>query len=159
MNRDPLALWRIISLLAAMILMILPLPKIASYFWPQWVLFVLFVWLMIDDRSFNLLSVWCCGIVVDLLLGSPLGLHALVYTAMTYVLLRLYRQIMHFPTWQQSIVLALFVMMNFVTVDAFYRINGIDYNDYQWISIVTTAFIWPWVKHLFNIHWQAHHHD
>lgn len=146
MRSDPLGLMRLLSLLLAMILMILPLPWVASIIWPNWVMLVLFIWLMKDSRSFNLITVWLVGLFADLLLGSPLGLHALCYTLMAYIIVRWYRQIQHFPTWQQTLLFAGCILVSLLITDVTRLIIGVQCDIWQSLSVLTTALLWPWAK-------------
>ena len=110
-NADRYFFWRIFTMLIAMALSILPLPVWASYIWPNWLLFTLCVWLMIHPNYLCLSAIWCMGLFMDLLLASPLGLHAFGFVIVAYLIMRWYRQLLHFPIWQQTLAIGLFTLI------------------------------------------------
>jgi len=65
-----------ISLLMSLVLTILPLPAWASWWRPQWVFLVLIFWMLTLPYRVGLGVAWIMGLIVDLLLGTTLGLHA-----------------------------------------------------------------------------------
>lgn len=136
-------------LVVAGVLSILPLPHWAQSFRPQWVLLFLLVWARIYKASIGLLSAFVVGLLVDLLLGTVLGLHALSYVLVLYLFYRNDTRTRHFSLLQQSFYLSLYLLMAFVVCWLF----GLWFSDNAptlsmlW-SVLTTALLWPWMTML-----------
>ena len=66
----------IFTLLIALMASIMPMPLNADAFRPDWVLIVLMYWCMALPGRVNILTAWVMGFLLDVLLGSVLGVHA-----------------------------------------------------------------------------------
>ena len=73
------------SLVVALILMILPLPDWAQIYRPNWVALVLIYWSMALPGRVGLWFAFFCGIVLDTLLGTLLGQHALALVIIIFL--------------------------------------------------------------------------
>ena len=79
----------LVTLLIAVILTIIPLNETLAVWRPEWIALTLIHWaLLIHDRV-SLLLAFTLGLVIDTLYGSILGQHALGYTLITYLAVRL----------------------------------------------------------------------
>ncbi|WP_143871470.1 rod shape-determining protein MreD [Catenovulum sediminis] len=134
-----------LTLLFALILAIAPMPKMLESFRPDWILLVLFYWAIALPHRVNVGTAWVCGFILDILLGSVLGAHALILALVTYIASANYLTIRNFSLWQQALIVGL--------VSAFYHLG--DYWIQHFLTtayflpelmwpVVTNTFIWPW---------------
>lgn len=107
--------WAIVlSLVAALILSVLHLPE----WWPQWlgwlrpnwVAMTVFFWVLAVPHRFGLVAAWLLGLLVDVLLGEPLGLNGAMLAVLTYITWSLYERVRMFSALQQSIILFFLVL-------------------------------------------------
>lgn len=103
------------SVVAALILAIVPLPDAVDPFRPDWVAVVLLYWSLIEPRRYGLLTAFWLGIVLDTLTGSLLGQHALALLVLVYLSQRFYLRIRAFPASQVALmVIALLALYEFI---------------------------------------------
>lgn len=74
-RRSPL-LALIFSLLGALLLSVLPLPEALVPWRPEWVTLVLVFWVMHAPQWVGVWTAAFMGVLLDILLAAPLGLHA-----------------------------------------------------------------------------------
>ncbi|GMW06137.1 MAG: rod shape-determining protein MreD [Gammaproteobacteria bacterium] len=117
---SPLTLW--LTLIAAMLLAIVPLPEVLEPFRPPWVTMVVIYWCLMWPRLCGILTAFLAGIVLDVLFGNLLGQHALALSVVAFLTLRFHLQIRIFPLWQ--LTMTVFMLL---TIDAFlvFWIDGI----------------------------------
>ena len=98
----------LVSFFLAMVLSILSLPGLGSWEFgflrPDWILLVLIYWVIALPHRVGLLTAWVLGLLADVLLGTLLGQHAIVFMVVAYVASNLYQRLRMFAVWQQSLV-------------------------------------------------------
>ena len=136
-----------LSLVAALLLQLLPLPALAIWFYPNWILIVLIFWLIAMPQLYGIVLAWTVGLLVDLLLGGPLGEHAFIFTAIAYIIQKMQIKLLAQPWWQQFSVIFLLVLcamlLHYVLMA---MIKQAPNTGYYWVSALTSALIWPWVS-------------
>lgn len=144
-----------ITLLIAMMLTILPLPTWAVWLQPAWVFMVLLFWMMTIPHRVSIGTAFISGLLLDLLTGTMVGQHALLFTIISYFFIRFQAPIHSLPPWQQTILVLIstvvylalqywiMVMANISPITAKY-----------WLPILSTTLLWPWVRFLL----QDYHH-
>jgi rod shape-determining protein MreD len=131
------------SVVAALILAIVPLPDALAPFRPDWVAVVLLYWSLIEPRRYGLLTAFWLGIVLDTLSGSLLGQHSLALLLIVYLSQRLYLRIRAFPASQVAILvivlLAIYELVLFL-IDGFAgrRVPLVE----RWAPVVTGGLLW-----------------
>ncbi len=131
--------------LVALLLTILPLPEAVRFMRPQWASLALIFWVMAAPDRFGIITAWLLGITVDLLLNSLLGLHALSFAIIAFIMLRLHKQFRVFPLWQQSaIVLGLLLLERFITVWTTGFAGQPAPPGLHWLAPFVGALLWPW---------------
>ena len=95
----------LLSFIFSFMLAIIPLPIWATIWRPDWVEMVLIYWCLAIPQRIGIISAWSIGIIYDVLHNSLLGQHALFFSVIAYVSIKLHRQIRLFPLWQQAIVI------------------------------------------------------
>src|SRR5690606_30698867 len=107
-------------------------------------LLVVIYWVFILPQSASMLALMALGIVQDMLMGTPLGQHALMLMPVIWLCLRSYRRVRHFSRWQE--VLWVLVLISVALLVGYWvqsltgrRIDSI----YLLLPALTSAFVWP----------------
>ncbi len=141
----------VISFLIAFILTIFPLPEWAEWLRPPWVLLVLVYWTLAEPQRIGFFTAWVVGLIVDVLTGTLLGEHALVFVLATYFILRFHARIKHFYFWQQSVVVFMLVFFNQLIL--FWvqgMINQLPSSGLYWLASLASLIAWPIVIFLLS---------
>ena len=77
-------------------------PEWLSMIRPNWLLVVLFFWLIEVPHRIGLIGTWILGLMVDVLLAQPLGLSGLILASITSVTWRFYDRLRMYSALQQS---------------------------------------------------------
>ncbi len=134
----------VLSLIAALMLTIAPMPEWAMPFRPDWVALALLYWGMTFPQNYSVGSAWITGLVLDVAQGTLLGQHALALSVVMYVTVKFHLQLRQFPVLQLvATVFAMLALYQFVL----FWINGvagvaapaITY----WGPVIAGAVIWP----------------
>ena len=89
-----------LTLFAAIVLTIVPLPGLIETVWPFWVALVVIYWALEYPRFMSLGLAFSVGLLLDFMTVSLLGLHALRLVILTYLVLRFRARLRFFPPWQ-----------------------------------------------------------
>lgn len=140
--------WWIVSLtfLVGMILTIMPLPYWAIWFRPDWVLLVVIYWTLTCPDEIGVGIAWLVGLLLDILLASMLGEHALAFALVGYFCIKFHLRIHSLFFWRKTT--AIFLLILLYKSVLFWAQGFIgqlpDYRIY-WLSTVTSLLAWPWV--------------
>lgn len=138
-----------LSFLLASSLTIMPLPSWGIWFHPAWVELVLCFWVLYLPQRFNLFYAWVIGLILDMLVGSILGLHALLFTLIAYVIKRFYQQIHMFPRWQQGVIIFIILALYQIILFWLQAIIGQPHSlSLFWISPLISMLLWPLIANL-----------
>ena len=117
---------------------------------PTFVLLTLIYWNMALPDRIGIMAALSFGIFVDLVEGSLLGLHGILFILITYVCQRFFYQFRVSPLWQQSFILFfLFILYKQVFALDFMNTNQ-DLTNFSDLSFfknsllfaLSSAFIW-----------------
>lgn len=112
MNRKRGSLMLIaVSLLAALMLELFPLPSMLQFWQPPWLLLTVLFWSLHQPGFMGLTAAWGAGLVLDGALGSPLGMHALLFTLAATLTLATQRLLLALPMIQQALWGALLTLL------------------------------------------------
>jgi rod shape-determining protein MreD len=132
------------SLLLAMILRILPLPRELFLLNPDWVLLFLLYWNMAIPDRVGVGTAWFAGLITDALTGRMLGQHALAYAVVAYVCIRLHRRLRLYPLYQQALSILLFQFMSQLLVFWTQNIKAVNaIGAGYWTPSLVGALAWP----------------
>lgn len=96
------------SLLAALLLNLLPLGRIT--WMPDFLLLALVFWCLHEPRHIGVLVACGLGLIMDVHRTTLLGMHALVYAAVAYVVYLVHRRLLLFKAhWQALQLFAIFM--------------------------------------------------
>lgn len=135
-----------LSILAAIVLVILPLPSWVAWFRPHWLLLVVAYWALALEDKISVGIAWLLGILLDILQGTLFAEHALAMCCIIFIVIKLRRKLRLFPMWQQCLIMGILVLLYqsiILTIQMIIDqpINSVLY----WMSVITSAIIWPWV--------------
>jgi rod shape-determining protein MreD len=136
------------TFLVAMILAVMPMPEIfpveIGYLRPEWVVLVLVYWVIALPHRVGIVIAWILGLLLDVLLGSLLGQHAISLVVVAYIAVNLYQRLRMFSIWQQSLVLFGIVGVNQLINFWIESIAGLtEWNMWYLLASVMSAFLWP----------------
>ncbi len=137
------------TLLIALMASIMPMPLNADAFRPDWVLIVLMYWCMALPGRVNIITAWVMGFLLDVLLGSVLGVHAAAMAISIYIIVVNHQKIRNFSILQQALITGVLAALYHLVVFWLQRflIDIIFLTSYLY-PVVTTIILWPWVFYL-----------
>ena len=137
------------TLLIALMASIMPMPLSADAFRPDWVLIVLMYWCMALPGRVNIITAWVMGFLLDVLLGSVLGVHAAAMAISIYIIVVNHQKIRNFSILQQALIMGVLAALYHLVVFWLQRflIDIIFLTSYLY-PVVTTIILWPWVFYL-----------
>lgn len=136
----------LLSLLFAMMLAVLPLPEAFVALRPAWVLLVVIFWVMLNPHRVSLGFAWCCGLMLDVLTDTMLGMHALSFTLVAYFVAKWSVRLKLFPIWQQAWFIFLFLLLNQVFLFIPQALIGNSQVAFlYWLSPLLGMLLWPWL--------------
>jgi rod shape-determining protein MreD len=135
-----------LSLLAALVLMILPLPDWAQIYRPNWMALVLIYWSMALPKRVGLWFAFFSGIILDTSLGTLLGQHTLALVLIIAINMNFYQRIRVLALAQQAIYVFVLLLINQVVVA---WVEGFLGRSTPLLAFFGAPFvgmlIWPWV--------------
>ncbi|MCG7895567.1 MAG: rod shape-determining protein MreD [Candidatus Thiodiazotropha taylori] len=135
-----------LSLLVGFILTIMPLPEWANTFRPQWVALILIYWCMTMPERIGVGVGWSTGFLLDVLTGTLLGQHALGFSVVAYLMLRLHLRVRVIPLRQQ--VFTIFILLLVERLLALWSTGAANYPTpslWYWVTPVVSTLLWPWI--------------
>ncbi len=134
------------TFVAAILLNIMPMPLWAEPFRPDWVALTLIYWCVAAPHYVNVGTGWVLGLVLDVLYGSLLGLHALAKSVIAYAAVRLHLKLRMFPRWQQAGVVLVLLMINQVLLIWIRSAVGrAPQTLAYWTPSIVGMLAWPWL--------------
>jgi rod shape-determining protein MreD len=136
----------ILTIIAAILLSMLPLPAMLESLKPYWVALVIIYWSLETRSSISLGLAFFVGILVDIFSGSLLGLHALSLVVMAFLVQRFRSRIRFFPPWQQALsVLGLLVNDRIILIWIGALLGEPLPTLSYWLSPLIGMAVWPWL--------------
>lgn len=134
----------LVTIIFALMLMVVPLPDVATPFRPDWVALTLIYWAMMLPRSWSVGSAWIIGIVLDVAQGTILGQHALALCFIVFMTVRFHLLMRVFPIQQlTATVFAILALYQFIL----FWVNGVAGVDVPavnyWGPVISGTLLWP----------------
>lgn len=141
------AWWYIsLSILAAIILSIMPLPLAIKSFRPDWLAMVLLYWTIALPHRVNIGTAWIVGFLLDILLGTVLGVHALALSVVVFVTASNFQKLRNFSVWQQAILIGVFLVLYHIIIFWLNRfLLDVNLSVEQMYPVLTSSLFWLWL--------------
>ncbi len=131
------------SMLLAAVLMIVSWPPV--WMKPYWVALMMIYWLLESGHLRKLGTVFMIGLLIDLLVGTLFGQHALSLLIMAY-LLGLFRQRIQFMSGPQLTVVVFMLLVNDRVLQLWVlSLSGTLPGWEYWLQPLAGAVAWPWL--------------
>jgi len=102
----------------------------------------LIYWAMALPQRVSIGVAWFTGLLMDVITGGVLGIHAFAYALVIYLVGRLHLQLRQYPLWQQAItILSLIFLVHFITMFN----TPISLSWTHWMTVLTSTLVWPLV--------------
>lgn len=136
----------LLSVFVSLVLALMPLPIVFEMYRPDLVLLVIMYWSIALPHRVNIGFAWMAGLIIDLALGSPLGVRSLTYSIVIYITASNYQKIRNFSVWQQAMLVALFLALYYLLVFWLnhFLLDIYFLPQYLW-PVLTGALAWPWL--------------
>lgn len=106
----------LLSFIVGLALTIMPLPDILEAARPEWIIMVLVYWVMALPQRVGVGLAWIIGLLVDVMRDALLGQFAFTLALIAFIVTRLHQRLRVFPIWQQALVVALLVLLQYILV-------------------------------------------
>lgn len=141
------ALWIVaFSFFVAYLLSAVPLPQIIALARPDFVAMCLIFWVIVLPERVGILIGFCVGLLQDVLMGTYLGVFALSYSTVAYLVLVLHQRLRMYPLLQQALVVFMIIAVAQILVqwskDLFS--TGIT-GEMHLLPSIASALLWPWI--------------
>jgi rod shape-determining protein MreD len=141
----------LLSIFIALILSIVHLPEALQAWRPEWVALAIIHWGMLFPKKNHYLMVWIAGLLLDALLGSTIGQHALGFVIVLFITIRMTERIT-----PNTLIQHLF--LNFIALGTYLLVNlwilGISdekpHDWSYWFPLFSSLLFWPLVHSLLN---------
>tara|TARA_R110000772_G_scaffold46516_2_gene106148 strand:- start:988 stop:1467 length:480 start_codon:yes stop_codon:yes gene_type:complete len=130
----------VVTIIIAMLLMLVPFPDNLKFARPEWVLMALIYWAMALPQRVGVGYAWIVGLLMDGVMGSPLGVEAFSYAFVIYLILRFHLQLRQYPLWQQALSIMTLVLV--VNIPAVVMASSFA-SWHVWLPAITTTILWP----------------
>jgi rod shape-determining protein MreD len=133
------------SFFFGLICAIFPLPIIFNAFRPDWMILLIFYWVLAVPHRVSIIHAFILGLLLDLLLGSILGLHSLLFSILAYAISSNYQRIRYITLVQTTLLVGIFILISKLSL--YFIASSLQeivlHKHYFW-SIFTSMLVWPW---------------
>lgn len=130
----------------AFVLEIMPWPIGFQGLRPAWVALVLIYWALALPDKISVGTAFIAGIVWDVVLGSILGIHALVLSIAIYFVSKYHLILRNLSLWLQGILVMLYIILiRFVIFFVEFVLHSASFNTQELLGAVISGILWPWV--------------
>jgi rod shape-determining protein MreD len=134
----------ITTLVAALLLNLLPWTGWWLAMRPDFVALVLLFWCIEEPRKIGFTSAWLFGLMMDVADASLLGQHALAYSILAYAGIALHRRVQRFSVTPQVLHVVPVLLLNDIIVLAIRMLAGSDFPGLTYFAgSVIGAALWP----------------
>ncbi len=134
------------SLLAALMLALLPLPPPLQALKPYWPALVLLYWILEAPEAVGLGFAFLFGLLADLLFGTLFGEQALRLAIIAFLGARFRSRIRFFPMWQQALAVLIMLLNDRVVLLGIRAFAGEGLPPAAfWLAPLAGMLIWPWL--------------
>ena len=132
-----------LTLIAALMLNLLPWSGAWLWIKPDFVALVVLYWCIEQPRKVGFISAWMMGLFMDVADGTLFGQHALAYSILAYAGIVLHRRVRMFSGTPQAVHVLVLLLMNDLIVLAIRLAAGADFPGLQYfIGSFVGAALW-----------------
>jgi len=134
------------SLIAGMLLSLLPLPQWALWYRPLWVFMIFSYWVLALPHRIGLGMAFVLGLLMDSLQGTLIGVHTIALLMTTFLLQKFYLRLRLFPLMQQaSCIFVLSLLYQALIFMSQHVVAKLPFDWRYWMASLTTMLLWPWL--------------
>jgi len=135
-----------LTILTAILLSLIPLPEVLVQFKPYWVALVVIYWSLETKQVISLGLAFLTGIVLDILSGSLMGLHALSLVIMVFLVQHFRSRLRFFPPWQQALSVFGLLVNDRIILIWITALLGEPIPTWKyWLPPLVGMLLWPWM--------------
>jgi rod shape-determining protein MreD len=132
-----------LTLIAALMLNLLPWSGAWLWIKPDFVALVVLYWCIEQPRKVGFISAWMMGLFMDIADGTLFGQHALAYSILAYAGIVLHRRVRMFSGTPQMVHILVLLLLNDLIVLAIRLAAGADFPGLQYfIGSFVAAALW-----------------
>lgn len=136
----------ILTIIAAFMLAIMPLPEWAVEYRPEWVTLVLIYWAMAIPSRIGVTVAWFAGLFLDVSYGTLMGQHAVGMVLVIYVIQLQHQRLRVASLLQQAIVIFfLLLIKQLITLWVDGMLGHAPNSWLYFMPSVTSTLLWPWI--------------
>ena len=136
----------LLIIILASVLNQLPLPTWLLWVWPPWLVLTVLFFAFIDPPKMGIASAFGCGLLLDILRQTPLGIHAFSLTVITFIILNIRLQLKHYPWWQQTLCIGgLVFLYQLISIWLLGRFVPLQNAVWFWAPALSSVLVWPLV--------------
>ena len=130
----------------SLVLELAPWPLGFQAFKPAWLVLVLLYWVLAIPNKVSIGWAFLLGLVWDLILGSTLGIHALVLSVTIYFVAKNYLVLRNLSLWFQSLLVIAFVFIVRLAIFLVeFSLHTAFFNWQEIFGALASGILWPWV--------------
>lgn len=136
----------VMTLFAAAVLAVVPLPEAIAWGRPEWVALVLVYWCIALPHRVGVTVALVCGVLLDVLEGAALGQNTFALAVLALLSASLYQRLRLFSLWQQSGMLFLLIGIHQLICQWVQNLEGVGARSLLFLlPALTSALLWPLV--------------
>jgi rod shape-determining protein MreD len=136
----------LLTFLIALMLSAIPMPELFEWGRPEWVALTLIYWVLALPHRIGVWSAWVLGLLLDIMQGSLLGVHALSLSIIAYLAMLLHQRVRMFPLLQQSLLILILIGMHQMILYWAQGLVGASSGSLLFLlPSVVSALLWPWI--------------
>jgi rod shape-determining protein MreD len=140
------------TLLAALLLNLLPWSGYLLWFRPDFVALVTLFWCIEQPRRMGFFAAWMLGLVMDVADATLFGQHALAYSILAYAGIGLHRRVRMFPLAAQVLHVIPLLLLTDVIVLLIRMMAGSDFPGLRYFTgSLVGAALWPLLAFLLTL--------
>ena len=115
-----------------------------AWFQPDWVLLACLLWAIVPQKGLSLSIPWFLGLLMDVILQTPLGVHALGYTLVCFIAMQWRARFVFYAGIQQCfVILGLLFLSKSIEAISLWGVLQMPQTGLYWASILSSVTLWP----------------
>ena len=128
------------------VLEIMPWPAGFQGLRPAWITLVLIYWALALPDKISVGTAFIAGIIWNVILGSILGIHAVVLSIAIYFVAKYHLILRNLSLWLQSLLVMVYIaLIRFMIFLVEFVLHSADFNVQELLGAVISGVLWPWI--------------